>query len=96
MGISMWSQLSEVKSRVLELVNVLIEEDDEDFTREHAILDLMDISKDLHYLEEKAMLQMEKVDRKRMIEITDYKDSLRGTKNAPATGIARALEQSVM
>lgn len=74
MSVSMWQQLATVKASVLELVNVLIEEDEDNFTREQSVLDLLDIVKDLHHLEELSMSQVDKVDRLHMIERADLRD----------------------
>ncbi|WP_144415209.1 hypothetical protein [Paenibacillus durus] len=96
MDISIWAQLNQVKMRVLELTSALMEEDEEVFTREQAILDLMDISKELFYLEEKAMNQMDRTDRRQVSELAAYKDSLRQTKNASGAPTPETFDKSVM
>ncbi|MFF2907677.1 hypothetical protein [Paenibacillus sp. NPDC057934] len=96
MSLSLWYQVAEVKARVLDLTNVLMKESEEVFNREMAILDLMDIAKDIYSLEEHAMKLSEDIDRKQITEIADQKDSLQQTKNAPGVAAPETFSKQVM
>lgn len=96
MSLSLWYQVAEVKARVLDLTNVLMNEPEEVFNREMAILDLMDIAKDIYGLEEHAMRLSEETDRKQVTEIAGHKDSIQQTKNAPGAATPETFSKSVM
>ncbi|WP_160045733.1 hypothetical protein [Paenibacillus sp. USDA918EY] len=83
MDTAIWQQVAELKSKLLELACTLMSVPEEEFSREHAILDLYMFVEDVHNLEERCLEAVVKRDLKTVRELADYKERLyRGTEKS--------------
>ncbi|MED5015947.1 hypothetical protein P9847_01365 [Paenibacillus chibensis] len=76
MDTAIWQQVAELKSKLLELTCTLMKVPEEEFTREHAILDLILFVEEIHNLEERCLEAVVKRDVKTIRALADYKERL--------------------
>lgn len=76
MDTAIWQQVAELKSKILELTCTLMKVPEEEFTREHTILDLILFVEDVHNLEERCLEAVVERDVKTVRALADYKERL--------------------
>ncbi|PQP89672.1 hypothetical protein [Paenibacillus sp. AR247] len=76
MDTAIWQQVAELKSKLLELACTLMSVPEEEFSREHAILDLYMFVEDVHKLEERCLENVVNRDLKTARMLADFKERL--------------------
>lgn len=76
MNMAFMNQVADIKARVMELAWALTTQPEEEFNREHAIIDLMGVCEQLHLLEGKCLKSVSETDMRVVQDLAEYKERM--------------------